>query len=32
PKPRDHGDRRFGEIRSELLRHLGVETKPALPV
>lgn len=32
PTPRDHGDRRFGEIRSELLRHLGVETKPVLPV
>ncbi|PAQ03906.1 ABC transporter ATP-binding protein (plasmid) [Mesorhizobium mediterraneum] len=32
PTPRDHGDRRFGEIRSQLLRHLGVETKPVLPV
>ncbi|TIT69781.1 MAG: sulfonate ABC transporter ATP-binding protein, partial [Mesorhizobium sp.] len=26
-----HGHR-FGEIRSELLRHLGVETQPVLPV
>ncbi|MER9203914.1 ABC transporter ATP-binding protein [Mesorhizobium sp. M0933] len=31
-KPRNHGDRRFGDIRSELLRDLGVETAPALPV
>ncbi|MDC7746053.1 ABC transporter ATP-binding protein [Rhizobium binxianense] len=31
PAPRDHGDRRFGEIRNELLGHLGVGAHASLP-